>query len=301
VSAFPLWAGKDNFKQELVTVGSSVWRGPNTADARLSNYNYKITLQIMGNPLIGTGTIPGEAGVVGDSQEAEGVRGVGHKGAGVSGTSEKWIGVYGESQEVEGVRGVGHKGAGVSGHSEKWIGTYGESQEAEGVRGVGHKGAGVSGTSESWAGVYGKGVPAGFFEGDVDIAGKLNVNGVSFDSLVQRIIQLEKEVALLKKIPRITVSSQGAGKFQVKGSGFLESHDVTIRAVNPAIPGTSIGFPQAGDPPIKSDGSGTIDHTVTIAGLPAAVTKLNFSANDGRKNPKDVTGTLWSNTVSVNV
>ncbi len=79
--------------------------------------------------VIGNGTNLGEPGVLGESQEAEGVRGIGHKGAGVSGTSEKWIGTYGESREAEGVRGDGHKGAGVSGTSEKWIGTYGESQE----------------------------------------------------------------------------------------------------------------------------------------------------------------------------
>jgi hypothetical protein len=104
----------------------------------------------------GTGNNPGEVGVLGESQQAEGIRGVGHKGAGVSGTSDKWIGTYGESQEAEGIRGVGHKGAGVSGTSDKWIGTYGESQEAEGIRGVGHKGAGVSGTSDKWIGTYGE-------------------------------------------------------------------------------------------------------------------------------------------------
>jgi hypothetical protein len=111
--------------------------------------------QIM-STVIGQGTGQGEIGVYGESQAAEGVRGVGHKGAGVSGTSEQWIGVYGESQAAEGVRGVGHKGAGVSGTSEQWIGVYGESQATEGVRGVGHQGSGVSGTSEQWIGVYGE-------------------------------------------------------------------------------------------------------------------------------------------------
>jgi hypothetical protein len=134
----------------------------------------------------GTGNNPGEVGVLGESQQAEGIRGVGHKGAGVSGTSDKWIGTYGESQEAEGIRGVGHKGAGVSGTSDKWIGTYGESQEAEGIRGVGHKGAGVSGTSEQWIGVYGEsasgvgvqgkgGRLAGLFEGDVEVTGDIRL------------------------------------------------------------------------------------------------------------------------------
>jgi len=113
--------------------------------------------------ITGTGSKPGEVGVLGESQEAEGVRGVGHKGAGVSGSSEKWIGTYGESQEADGVRGVGHKGAGVSGSSEKWIGTYGESQEGEGVRGISHSAGhgGVVGindnpTDQAGQGVYGE-------------------------------------------------------------------------------------------------------------------------------------------------
>jgi hypothetical protein len=136
--------------------------------------------------VIGTGNNPGEVGVIGESQEAEGVRGIGHKGAGVSGSSDKWIGTYGESQEAEGVRGVGHQGAGVSGSSDKWIGVYGESQEGEGVRGVGHQGAGVSGSSEQWIGVYGASVSgvgvqgkggrlAGFFEGDVEVTGDIRL------------------------------------------------------------------------------------------------------------------------------
>jgi hypothetical protein len=104
-------------------------------------------------------------GVYGESEQAEGVRGVGHQGAGVSGTSDSWIGVYGESQAAEGVRGVGHKGAGVSGTSNSWIGVYGESQATEGVHGVSHAQGhgGVVGMNDNPAtdgsagpGVYGK-------------------------------------------------------------------------------------------------------------------------------------------------
>jgi hypothetical protein len=157
-----------------------------------------------------SGTSEKWIGVYGESQEAQGVVGAGHKGAGVSGTSEKWIGVYGESQEAQGVVGAGHKGAGVSGTSEKWIGVYGESQEADGVRGVGHKGAGVAGTSEKWIGVYGKSEHlAGFFEGNLQITrdlivnGKVLINGAVLDiaGLVQRIVHLEREVAKLKNQP----------------------------------------------------------------------------------------------------
>jgi len=43
-----------------------------------------------------------EAGVYGESREAEGVRGVGHNGAGVSGTSEEWVGVHGKGKHLAG-------------------------------------------------------------------------------------------------------------------------------------------------------------------------------------------------------
>ena len=159
--------------------------------------------------IIGTGTNPGEAGVYGESQEAEGVRGVGHKGAGVSGTSEKWVGVYGESQEAEGVRGVGHKGAGVSGTSEQYVGVWGESQASDGVQGrtssnahsgvagIASSGIGVFGSSQasdgvqgrtssnahsgvagiapSGIGVFGSGRIAGLFQGDVEVTGDIRL------------------------------------------------------------------------------------------------------------------------------
>jgi hypothetical protein len=162
--------------------------------------------------VIGTGSNPGEVGVRGESQEAEGVRGIGHKGAGVVGSSEKWYGTFGESQEGDGVRGIGHKGAGVVGSSEQWIGVYGGSQSTTGGSGVvgdavgtgvmgvsktwhgvygetqspaagagvwgEHKGAGsaVVGISNSGTGIYGKGGRlAGYFEGDVEVTGDLRL------------------------------------------------------------------------------------------------------------------------------
>lgn len=96
----------------------------------------------MGGPLNGTGTKPGEIGVVGESQLAEGLRGIGHEGAGVSGTSDKWIAVYGESQQYEGVRGVSHSphpamvGVNdVKDAAQAGNGGWFQSDKAEGVRG----------------------------------------------------------------------------------------------------------------------------------------------------------------------
>jgi hypothetical protein len=263
--------------------------------------------------VIGNGSNPGEIGVLGESQEAEGVRGIGHKGAGVSGTSEKWIGTYGESQEAEGVRGVGHKGAGVSGTSEKWIGTYGESQEAEGVRGVGHKGAGVSGTSRSWhgvagesqsttggVGVYGKGVRAGLFEGNVDITGNLTVQGVSIQSLLQRIVQLEQQLGnrpasgdassgTISSSPQISVVREGSGQgslFVIQGTGFSPNKLVTVRVVDEQL--TTRNFQQ------NADASGKLGLRQSIPCVSGKT--LHFSATDSRPNSSDATGVLWSNT-----
>lgn len=106
--------------------------------------------------VVGTGTSPGDVGVIGESQQADGIHGIGHSGAGVSGVSDQWLGVYGESLVADGVRGQGRKGAGVSGLSDQWLGVYGESQATDGVRGQGRKGAGVSGLSDQWLGVYGE-------------------------------------------------------------------------------------------------------------------------------------------------
>ncbi len=181
-------------------------------------------------PVVGIGTKPGEIGVVGESQLAEGVRGIGHAGAGVSGTSEKWIAVYGESQQYEGMRGVSHNPhAGVVGINDgtdpaaPGPGGWFQSQLGEGVRGwamspnhsgvVGvcsdvSAGTGVFGTAQ---GVQGRGVwgsvggaeasavvgthagtggggyaveavhegggTAGFFRGNVEITGDLQVSG----------------------------------------------------------------------------------------------------------------------------
>lgn len=85
-----------------------------------------------------------------------------------------------------------------------------------------------------------------------------------------------------------SVTNQGAGKFQVKGNGFLKSHAVHIRVVNDAT--FASDFFQS-----TSDSSGNIDATISIAGFAGGVT-LDFSANDERPDPGDLTGTLWSTT-----
>ncbi|HVK05771.1 MAG TPA: hypothetical protein VM490_20035, partial [Armatimonadaceae bacterium] len=107
-------------------------------------------------------------------KEGEGVRGVGHKGAGVSGTSEVWIGTYGESRDFEGVRGVSHAAewhGGVVGINDSTT-----AKAGPGVYGKSQLGVGVFGESPTGIGVFGKGGRlAGFFEGDVEVTGDLRL------------------------------------------------------------------------------------------------------------------------------
>ena len=44
-------------------------------------------------------------------------------------------------------------------------------------------------------GIFGKGSPAGLFEGDVAITGNLTLQGVSIQTWLQRIVQLEQQGA----------------------------------------------------------------------------------------------------------
>lgn len=89
------------------------------------------------------------------------------------------------------------------------------------------------------------------------------------------------------------VVNKGAGNFEVKGSGFLKSHDVHLRVVNDATFASNL---YTGN----SDGSGGLDMMITIPGLSSGTT-LDFSANDERPDPSDITGTLWSTTFKITV
>ncbi len=88
--------------------------------------------------------------------------------------------------------------------------------------------------------------------------------------------------------PSIAVQSNGDGSFVVRGSNFLPNTTVHIRVVDAAL--TTVWFNQTSTP------QGTIEYpTGKICQLPG---QLSFSANDGRNDPQDLTGTLWSNTVT---
>ena len=91
----------------------------------------------------------------------------------------------------------------------------------------------------------------------------------------------------------ISVAKDASGNYEVKGSKFLPSHAVHIRVVNAGT--LQSDFYQA-----TADSSGNLDTKLSLPSLPAG-TSLAFSANDGRADPSDLTGTLWSNTFPISV
>jgi hypothetical protein len=144
----------------------------------------------------------GAAGVWGDGkQTGDGVKGVANAPgkAAVCGFHEATTGegmcwgVFGQSKQGRGVHGQGQ--VGVAGVGGEWIGVYGETHArpevgsagvwgdglatGDGVKGVakGQGKAAVCGfqLGNNGPGVFGQGAPAGFFEGDVTVTGKLSV------------------------------------------------------------------------------------------------------------------------------
>jgi hypothetical protein len=165
------------------------------------------------NSVAVTGTAAGanSLGVLGQG-DLQGVRG--HGAVGVRGEGASWNGVEGVSQSTSGGYGVfgvnTAGGTGVAGTSAKWVGVYGETAGVEngpaGVWGE-HKGAGIGVKAVSKNGVALVAVTvdssgkAATFQGQVDVIGQLNLNGVNivaeFTSLLQRIVALEQKVATL--------------------------------------------------------------------------------------------------------
>jgi len=95
--------------------------------------------------------------------------------------------------------------------------------------------------------------------------------------------------------PAIAVTTEGSGTsaiFMVSGSQFLAGAAVAIRAAR-------IGDGQI--PTVffntTSTAAGTMQMRLPIPCIFGL--QLSFSANDGRPDASDLTGTLWSNTVTV--
>jgi hypothetical protein len=91
--------------------------------------------------------------------------------------------------------------------------------------------------------------------------------------------------------PTISVTKSGSGEgsvFVVAGSGFSPNADVRIRVVDDTL--AERDFHQS------VDGSGKLNSTLGIPCVSGL--GLHFSATDGRPDPSDLTGVLFSNTVT---
>jgi hypothetical protein len=140
----------------------------------------------------------GQAAVIGTSDSGRGVLGISKSGQGVWGASDTSAAVVGVSRDGEAFRGEG--AAGVVGIGKSWVGVYGETQGARdvgpaGVWGDGKQsGDGVKGLTSApnaagvaafhltnqGPGIFAQGTPAGVFNGDVNIQGRLRASVKSF-------------------------------------------------------------------------------------------------------------------------
>jgi len=153
------WATKSEGVVGISTTGNGVWGQTEGA----------------GTGVLGTSNTG--AGVAGRSQKSIGVRGDSTDGRGVEGRSANDYGIRGHSSKSAGIRGSSDEGRGVEGWANNSEGIVGISTNGNGVWGqTDGRGVGVLGTSAHGIGVYGKGGRlAGFFEGNVEITGDLNL------------------------------------------------------------------------------------------------------------------------------
>ena len=240
--------------------------------------------------------------VSGESKKQVGVRGWCDDGWGVSGDSKTQVGVRGNCDPGWGVAGESKTGLGVRGFCVSGAGVFGDSTTAPGVEGNSTSSTGVFGHSKTGIGVHGKGGRlAGFFEGNVEVTDNLTVRGVSLQISLQRIQQLEQQVAQIQQrlagassdqatsTPQITVMREGTGQaasFTFQGTGFLPSRLVTVRVVDDQL--STLNFQQ------NADAGGKFTFRQAIACISGKA--LHISATDSRPNANDPTGVLWSNT-----
>jgi hypothetical protein len=86
----------------------------------------------------------------------------------------------------------------------------------------------------------------------------------------------------------IGLSEPATNNFTITGAHFLGGRVVHIRVVDDAL--TTRWF--------STTANGSGGFALLLRGLCVRPGNLHFSANDGRPNTADVTGTLWSNTVT---
>ena len=140
----------------------------------------------------------GQAAVIGISDAGRGLLGISKSGQGVWGASDSSAAVVGVSAKGEAFRGEG--ASGVVGIGKSWVGVYGETngarnvgpagvwgegkQSGDGVKGItsAANAAGVAAfhLTNQGPGIFAQGAPAGLFNGDVTINGRLRASVKSF-------------------------------------------------------------------------------------------------------------------------
>ncbi|MDB5310757.1 MAG: hypothetical protein JWO38_4959 [Gemmataceae bacterium] len=197
------------------------------------------------------------------------------------------IGVAGLSDISNGVHGINGKGAST------------KLEVGSGVLGESENGNGVSGVSEHAVGVFGKGRVAGRFEGDVNVNGKLLVNG---SDIVERIQLLENLLQRLFAQPRIpspgghpsisVVHESNPDLVIVSGRDFTPGSVVRVRFT------TDNGQSHKELTQMASQFGDFDLLRIAFPFINPQGNRIFIAATDGRLDRTDFEGLLWSNTVS---
>jgi len=213
------------------------------------------------------------------------------------------------------------------GPRKEWTDVYGFSEARVGIYGEGP----IAGLFEGEVYVNGK-FESGdtTVQGNLTVNGNLSVNGHSINALVQQIAELSQKVEDLSNrtltletsgvtrngmpvhapASRPTISTATVnittvgGEFKVTGQGFRRLGPIVFGIYNMTKQTDVAVIGQVVDPTISTStiitqGDGSIDVSAQISCSVGDV--LRFSATDGRDDPNDITGTLWSTPLTATV
>ncbi|PFW97699.1 hypothetical protein [Bacillus pseudomycoides] len=304
---------------EQIVAGVTGINDNNTDTAGAGVYGESRTVGIMGISKEGQGvwgetksTHPNSTGVYAIANAGVGVWGKGGRLAGMfEGDVEVakgrvWANNITNHPNASAVLGTSQHGVGVWGKGGRLAGMFeGDVEVAKGRVWANNitnhpNASAVLGTSQHGVGVWGKGGRlAGMFEGNVEITGNLIVSGVSYNALLARLATLESKVASIGPTPSGTTTTgrpiinaeQIRGNLKVTGSNFNPNANVRIRLIVGQI-GNEANVSH------QSKADKTLDTEFPVTGV-ASGTRIWVSATDGRPDPSDLTGFLWSNTVPI--
>jgi hypothetical protein len=121
--------------------------------------------------------------------------------------------------------GISNGGDGVEGFSQSRNGVFGQSETGSGLHGYSKRQFGIYARSDAGT--------AGFFEGNVTVTGKLEVQGVNVTDLIHRIQQLEAK--LQQATQAALAAQQAANAVQRNVDQALTQAGLKITALEQAI------------------------------------------------------------------